>query len=39
VIRRAALADDRIRFLDARVGERGASDHRPLFVDFEVVRP
>ncbi len=33
-----AFADERIRFLDARVGPRGASDHRPVFVDFELVR-
>jgi vancomycin resistance protein VanJ len=29
---------DGIRFLDVRVGPRGASDHRPLFVDFEIER-
>lgn len=33
-----AFADARVRFLDARVGPRGASDHRPLFVDFEILR-
>lgn len=33
-----AFSDERIRFLDARVGPRGASDHRPLFVDFEILR-
>lgn len=33
-----AFADDRIRFLDARVGPLGQSDHRPIFVDFEIVR-
>jgi endonuclease/exonuclease/phosphatase (EEP) superfamily protein YafD len=33
-----AFADDRVRFLDARVGPLGASDHRPLFVDFEIVK-
>jgi endonuclease/exonuclease/phosphatase family metal-dependent hydrolase len=33
-----AFAGDRVRFLDARVGARGASDHRPIFVDFELVK-
>lgn len=32
------LGSEGIRFLDARVGPLGASDHRPLFVDFEIVR-
>jgi len=31
-----ALAADGIRFVDVRVGKLGASDHRPLFVDFDV---
>jgi endonuclease/exonuclease/phosphatase family metal-dependent hydrolase len=31
-----AFADDRVRFVDTRVGSRGVSDHRPLFVDFEI---
>ncbi len=31
-----ALAGDGIRFVDVRVGKRGASDHLPLFVDFEL---
>ena len=31
-----ALAADGIRFLDVHVGKRGASDHYPLFVDFEM---
>ena len=33
-----ALGSEGIRFLDVRVGPLGASDHRPLFVDFEIVR-
>jgi endonuclease/exonuclease/phosphatase family metal-dependent hydrolase len=33
-----AFSDRRVRFLDAHVGPRGASDHRPLFVDFEILR-
>ena len=33
-----AFAGDDIRFLDARVGAKGASDHRPIFVDFEIVK-
>jgi endonuclease/exonuclease/phosphatase (EEP) superfamily protein YafD len=33
-----AFAGEGIHFLDARVGRRGASDHRPLFVDFEIER-
>ena len=28
-----------VRFTDVRVGARGASDHRPLFVDFEIAPP
>lgn len=32
------LGSEGIRFLGARVGPRGASDHRPLFVDFEIVK-
>jgi endonuclease/exonuclease/phosphatase (EEP) superfamily protein YafD len=31
-----ALAKDGIRFVDVRVGKLGASDHRPVFVDFDV---
>jgi endonuclease/exonuclease/phosphatase (EEP) superfamily protein YafD len=31
-----ALAKDGIRFVDVRVGKLGASDHRPLFVDFDI---
>jgi endonuclease/exonuclease/phosphatase (EEP) superfamily protein YafD len=31
------FADDGIRFLDFRVGPRGGSDHRPIFVDFEIM--
>jgi endonuclease/exonuclease/phosphatase (EEP) superfamily protein YafD len=31
-----ALAGGRIRFVAARVGRLGASDHRPLFVDFDI---
>jgi endonuclease/exonuclease/phosphatase (EEP) superfamily protein YafD len=31
-----ALAAGRIRFVDVRVGKLGASDHRPLFVEFEL---
>jgi vancomycin resistance protein VanJ len=31
-----ALAKDGIRFVDVRVGDLGASDHRPVFVDFDV---
>lgn len=31
-----ALASRHVRFVDARVGGLGASDHRPLFVDFEL---
>ncbi len=31
-----ALAADGIRFADVRVGKLGASDHRPVFVDFDV---
>jgi vancomycin resistance protein VanJ len=34
-----ALSDDAVRFLDARVGTLGQSDHRPLIVDFEIVKP
>lgn len=30
------LAKDGIRFVDVRVGKLGASDHRPVFVDFDV---
>lgn len=30
------LAGDGVRFLNARVGPRGHSDHRPLFVNFEL---
>jgi len=33
-----ALAAGAITFVDVRVGARGASDHRPLFVDFEIDR-
>jgi vancomycin resistance protein VanJ len=29
-----ALGSDGVRFLSAHVGPRGASDHRPLFVDL-----
>ncbi|WP_169927781.1 endonuclease/exonuclease/phosphatase family protein [Labilithrix luteola] len=31
-----AFASDRIHFVDARVGKQGASDHRALFVEFEI---
>jgi endonuclease/exonuclease/phosphatase family metal-dependent hydrolase len=30
------LGSDGVRFLAVRVGPRGASDHRPLFVDLEL---
>jgi vancomycin resistance protein VanJ len=30
------LGSDDVRFGDIRVGPRGASDHRPVFVDFEL---
>jgi endonuclease/exonuclease/phosphatase (EEP) superfamily protein YafD len=30
------LGSEGVRFTDVRVGPRGASDHRPLFVDFEL---
>lgn len=33
-----AFGGEDIRFLDMRVGAKGASDHRPIFVDFELVR-
>ena len=32
-----ALAKDGIHFVDVRVGKLGASDHRAVFVDFDVV--
>ena len=31
------FAGDRVRFLDMRIGPRGASDHRPVFVDLELI--
>jgi len=31
-----ALAKDGVRFVDVRVGKLGASDHRPVFIDFDV---
>jgi endonuclease/exonuclease/phosphatase (EEP) superfamily protein YafD len=31
-----AFASDDVRFLDMRVAPRGASDHRAIFVDFEL---
>jgi vancomycin resistance protein VanJ len=33
------LGSDRVRFADVSVGSRGASDHRPIFVDFELAEP
>jgi vancomycin resistance protein VanJ len=32
------LGSEGVRFADVRVGPRGASDHRPLFVDLELTR-
>jgi endonuclease/exonuclease/phosphatase (EEP) superfamily protein YafD len=31
-----AFASDRVHFVNVRVGKRGASDHRALFVEFEI---
>jgi endonuclease/exonuclease/phosphatase (EEP) superfamily protein YafD len=31
-----ALAADGVQFVDVRVGKLGASDHRPVFVDFDL---
>jgi endonuclease/exonuclease/phosphatase family metal-dependent hydrolase len=33
-----AFCSEGVRFLDIRVGARGASDHLPIFVDFELTR-
>ncbi|HVJ88805.1 MAG TPA: endonuclease/exonuclease/phosphatase family protein [Labilithrix sp.] len=33
-----AFGSEGIRFLNVRVGPLGASDHRPIFVDFEIVK-
>jgi endonuclease/exonuclease/phosphatase (EEP) superfamily protein YafD len=35
-IDRAFAKEEDIHFLDFRVGDKGASDHRPIYVDFEL---
>lgn len=34
-----AFGSEGIRFLDFRIGPLGESDHRPIFVDFELTKP
>jgi endonuclease/exonuclease/phosphatase (EEP) superfamily protein YafD len=36
-IDRAFAKEEDIHFLDFRVGDKGASDHRPIYVEFEIV--